>query len=409
MRNKHQNRGNSTVKLGSSIGNIVLTCLIVLIPLVAVQIYMVSLYAASKDTGIQYIREQSDVWEQAFLAAESERVDVVFTSISDSNSLDYNDLRVAANTVIEDTTELVEKESNINIRVSDSVKKSVSSKKIDEANIEDGAEDSRLQVVEVPSSTPSKIDESSDSGESSSTEESSEEPVSSTSSESSHQEDRSADSKESKATESKESESKESESFSRDTNSSVDTTDSQSQVVEIGPIYFDDLLMIRYVNAAGDIQVLNSMNDGDNILVFGQNDLPEYSSKFSDSSIVDSSLDVSEVDTNKLSENEYIAVIASCTRALLISNDPEDINNAFHNAVQYFTASGKNSIVGVREALRLSKDTDLELQIGMAGKSDTMKVVKDRVYLQFKYGDNMYLNVIVKLNDNLKVYDIDII
>lgn len=404
MKNKHQARGNSTVKLGSSIGNIVLTCLIVLIPLVAVQIYMVSLYAASKDTGIQYIREQSDVWEQAFLAAESERVDVVFTSISDSNSLDYNELRVAANTVIEDTTELVEKESNINIRVSDSVKKSVSSKKIDEANIEDGAEGSRLQVVEVPSSTPSRIDESSDSGESSGTEESSEESVSSTSSESSHQEDRSADSKEGKATESKES-----ESFSRDTNSSVDTTDSQSQVVETGPIYFDDLLMIRYVNAAGDIQVLNSMNDGDNILVFGQNDLPEYSSKFSDSSIVDGSLDASEVDTSKLSENEYIAVIASCTRALLISNDPEDINNAFHNAVQYFTASGKNSIVGVREALRLSKDTDLELQIGMAGKSDTMKVVKDRVYLQFKYGDNMYLNVIVKLNDNLKVYDIDII
>lgn len=404
MRNKHQNRGNSTVKLGSSIGNIVLTCLIVLIPLVAVQIYMVSLYAASKDTGIQYIREQSDVWEQAFLAAESERVDVVFTSISDSNSLDYNELRVAANTVIEDTTELVEKESNINIRVSDSVKKSVSSKKIDEANIEEGAEDSRLQVVEVPSSTPSRIDGSSDSGESSGTEESSEESVSSTSSESRYQEDRSADSKEGKVTESKES-----ESSSRDTHSSVDTTDSQSQVVETGPIYFDNLLMIRYVNAAGDIQVLNSMNDGDNILVFGQNDLPEYSSKFSDSSIVDGSLDVSEVDTSKLSENEYIAVIASCTGALLISNDPEDINNAFHNAVQYFTASGKNSIVGVREALRLSKDTDLELQIGMAGKSDTMKVVKDRVYLQFKYGDNMYLNVIVKLNDNLKVYDIDII
>lgn len=404
MKNKHQDRGNSTVKLGSSIGNIVLTCLIVLIPLVAVQIYMVSLYAASKDTGIQYIREQSDVWEQAFLAAESERVDVVFTSISDSNSLDYNELRVAANTVIEDTTELVEKESNINIHVSDSVKKSVSSKKIDGANIEDGAEGSRLQVVEVPSSTPSRIDESSDSGESSGTEESSEESVSSTSSESSHQEDRSADSKEGKATESKES-----ESSSRDTHPSVGTADSQSQVVETGPIYFDDLLMIRYVNAAGDIQVLNSMNDGDNILVFGQNDLPEYSSKFSDSSIVDGSLDVSEVDTSKLSENEYIAVIASCTRALLISNDPEDINNAFHNAVQYFTASGKNSIVGVREALRLSKDTDLELQIGMAGKSDTMKVVKDRVYLQFKYGDNMYLNVIVKLNDNLKVYDIDII
>lgn len=404
MRNKHQDRGNSTVKLGSSIGNIVLTCLIVLIPLVAVQIYMVSLYAASKDTGIQYIREQSDVWEQAFLAAESERVDVVFTSISDSNSLDYNELRVAANTVIEDTTELVEKESNITIHISDSVKKSVSSKKIDEANIEDRAEDSRLQVVEVPSSTPSRIDGSSASGESSGTEESSEESVSSTSSESSHQEDRSADSKEGKATESKES-----ESSSRDTNSSVDTTDSQSQVVETGPIYFDDLLMIRYVNAAGDIQVLNSMNDGDNILVFGQNDLPEYSSKFSDSSIVDGSLDASEVDTSKLSENEYIAVIASCTRALLISNDPEDINNAFHNAVQYFTASGKNSIVGVREALRLSKDIDLELQIGMAGKSDTMKVVKDRVYLQFKYGDNMYLNVIVKLNDNLKVYDIDII
>ena len=404
MRNKHQTRGSSTVKLGSSIGNIVLTCLIVLIPLVAVQIYMVSLYAASKDTGIQYIREQSDVWEQAFLAAESERVDVVFTSISDSNSLDYNELRVAANTVIEDTTELVEKESNINIHVSDSVKKSVSSKKIDGANIEDGAEDSRLQVVEVPSPTPREIDGSSDSGESSGTEESSEESVSSTSSESSHQEDRSADSKEGKATESKES-----ESSSRDTNSSVDTAGSQSQVVETGPIYFDDLLMIRYVNAAGDIQVLNSMNDDDNILVFGQNDLPEYSSKFSDSSIVDGSLDVSEVDTSKLSENEYIAVIASCTRALLISNAPEDINNAFHNAVQYFTASGKNSIVGVREALRLSKDTDLELQIGMAGKSDTMKVVKDRVYLQFKYGDNMYLNVIVKLNDNLKVYDIDII
>lgn len=404
MKNKHQDRGNSTVKLGSSIGNIVLTCLIVLIPLVAVQIYMVSLYAASKDTGIQYIREQSDVWEQAFLAAESERVDVVFTSISASNSLDYNELRVAANTVIEDTTELVEKESNISIHVSDSVKKSVSSKKIDEANIEDGAEGSRLQVVEVPSSTSSRIDGSSDSGESSGTEESSEESVSSTSSESSHQEDRSADSKESKITESKES-----ESSSRDTNSSVNTADSQSPVVETGPIYFDDLLMIRYVNAAGDIQVLNSMNDGDNILVFGQNDLPEYSSKFSDSSIVDGSLDVSEVDTSKLSENEYIAVIASCTRALLISNDPEDINNAFHNAVQYFTASGKNSIVGVREALRLSKDTDLELQIGMAGKSDTMKVVKDRVYLQFKYGDNMYLNVIVKLNDNLKVYDIDII
>ena len=195
-------------------------------------------------------------------------------------------------------------------------------------------------------------------------------------------------------------------------NTEEDTTNqseslSNTDKVETGPVYFNGALLLRYINNLGELDVVcGTLNESGKIDVYEQSELYLISNIIG----FKPSADAESLHSYKggIPEEIYATDVAKCITDLLESDTKEDETQAIKESLNYFTDSGKNTILKSKEILGIGKDDDVSVEFIGIGKSDTSKKVKDRMYIQCKINDNL-VNIIVKANSNLRVFDIDII
>lgn len=196
---------------------------------------------------------------------------------------------------------------------------------------------------------------------------------------------------------------------------------------ETGPIYFQDRLLLRYINSDGKMQVVmaNLVNETvqinsdaeetkeitvEKVVTYGRDSLQEGF----DREVAHKSNDtIKTVITNRsLTEEEYVNDIAELF-IYILKIDADNINQKFQKqALKYFTLDGYNNIVDSKNRILLDDDTQVEVTILEAGKSNTDIQTKDRIFMQLKsdrYGKETITNIIVKLNSEFKIFDIDIL
>ena len=189
----------------------------------------------------------------------------------------------------------------------------------------------------------------------------------------------------------------------KDTEENYDDSD----MTETGPIYFEDMIMLRYVNSKGKLKVISG--------VFGENDNPTLLKQYElAGKVVESTSE--HVDDNKITEAEYIDIISTRILNILRSSDNEEYY-LVKQSTDYFTTDGIEAIINGKKSLNIDSKASIESVVGIAGKSDTSNVVKDRLYIQYiidsqnssQSDGQQYLNIVVKLNSNLRIFDIDIL
>lgn len=184
---------------------------------------------------------------------------------------------------------------------------------------------------------------------------------------------------------------------------------------ETGPIYFQNKLLLRYINSNGEMQlVASSINKDDSIHTCGKQDIKEI---FNEEENRDGDTDNSEeamttISNNTITEKEYVDEITNLfIEALQIDNTDLD-SNFKKQALKYFTYDGFNNILNSRDGLKLSDKASIKVNVAEAGKSCEEIIDKDRIFIQLDISDNnnnVLVNIIVKLNKNFRVFDIDII
>lgn len=210
--------------------------------------------------------------------------------------------------------------------------------------------------------------------------------------------------------------------------SGVESDDSEQSLAETGPIYFDDMLMIRYINTLGKLVVVIGMYDEmDNIVITRQDSLISTLSSINKLNKDNGNQEYTEGKENledhksnylkdltneRISEDEYKSELSKTLELMLKAYTDDEIRAAETMALNFFTLDGKETVFGNRKEIKLDKSAEIETLYIEAGKSNSSKTYKDRIYTQLKItidGDSTVVNIILKLNNNLRIYDIDII
>ena len=183
---------------------------------------------------------------------------------------------------------------------------------------------------------------------------------------------------------------------------------SDNTKVETGPLYFDDAIIIRYINESGKLQVICGLFEGDNkesISVYKQGELTADDIEFD----IPMSDDIAYVKFGEaISESTYAVGVAQCIKDLLEADNVLQEREAINNSLSYFTSDGKDTILKCRNILGIEPDDTLEVKMIAVGKSDTNFTIKNRIYIKYQLGDKIF-NIIVKMNSNLRIFDIDLI
>ena len=193
---------------------------------------------------------------------------------------------------------------------------------------------------------------------------------------------------------------------------------------ETGPLYFQDRLLLRYINSDGDMQVIMSSTSPNvilddagkivktemNIKTFSRDKLQEG---FNTDTFTKSTDTIKTIISNNiLTEEQYIQDIAELF-IYILKIDGDNINQKFkRQALKYFTLDGYNNIIDSRNRILLDESTQVDVTILEAGKSNTDISTKDRIFMQLKSekeGKEIITNIIVKLDNNFKIFDIDIL
>lgn len=184
-----------------------------------------------------------------------------------------------------------------------------------------------------------------------------------------------------------------------------------SDMAETGPIYFQDMLIMRYINEDGILKVIIAYfnEDKTDISVIRKDKLAE---------ILNNNTPSDEEENNQaiahdwVSEKEYLENIDTTLKSMLLASDYAETREAESLAIKYFTVEGNQTVFGNKNDIKLSSGSEIDTIVMVAGKSDSSKSYKDRIYTQLRIhtGDETYdLHIILKLNSNLRIFDIDII
>ena len=188
-----------------------------------------------------------------------------------------------------------------------------------------------------------------------------------------------------------------------------------NQMSKADVIYFDNILMERYMDNDGLMKIIFSAFDEGEPIIIRQQELA-YNAK--------SAIDLSEFrlpNSDIMSEKEFIADISFNIVSLIKKNTDEIDNKDFGNI---FTIDGKSIMLGISKSIKdeIKNEFDTEdmekininMEYAMAGKSpdldDTDK--KDRIYIRYRVDDGNsedYFNIVVKLTPELSIFDIDLV
>lgn len=169
---------------------------------------------------------------------------------------------------------------------------------------------------------------------------------------------------------------------------------------ETGPIYLNDMLVMRYISDSGKMKVVASKlnEDTGEIKTSALNDLEteevsDWKSNNRDTKI-----------TGTITEDAYLQDVMTIFVSLVTQKEID--YTLKREALQFFTEDGYNSMIKNTNRLLVDKNS-LEVKYIVAGKSSLENQSKDRVLLQMVVGKDSYINVVIKLNKNNKIFDID--
>lgn len=218
--------------------------------------------------------------------------------------------------------------------------------------------------------------------------------------------------------------------------------DSESYVMhETGPIYFQDKLLMRYINSLGEMQIVASeavykeldkqaddnktieANGVDETSVLGESTVryeistvgrSELSNIFKEREQNLSNLSIETIkDTSQtITEEQYIDNLSYLFVTALSTSNSEITPDVRRAILRYFTQDGYKTIFDGKKRLMLGEDSGIKINFAVAGKSDNNIRQKNRIFMQVEISDGDAVNVsniVIKLNNQFKIFDVDII
>lgn len=189
---------------------------------------------------------------------------------------------------------------------------------------------------------------------------------------------------------------------------SSEKEESLDEMNETGPIYLNNMLVMRYISDSGEMKVVaakinestgeietSTLNDL-RLAAKGKDEVSDWKNKSSKDTKI----------TGTITEDAYLQDVMSIFVSLVTQKDID--YTLKREALQFFTEDGYNSMIKNPNRLLVDKNS-LEVKYIVAGKSSLENKNKDRVLLQLIVDKNSYVNVVVKLNKNNKIFDIDIV
>ena len=184
--------------------------------------------------------------------------------------------------------------------------------------------------------------------------------------------------------------------------------ESLDEMNETGPIYLNDMLVMRYISDSGEMKVVaakinestgeiktSALNDW-RLTAKEKDGVSDWKNKSSKNTKI----------TGTITEDAYLQDVMSIFVSLVTQKDID--YTLKREALQFFTEDGYNSMIKNPNRLLVDKNS-LEVKNIVAGKSSLENKNKDRVLLQMVVGKDSYVNVVIKLNKNNKIFDIDIV
>lgn len=209
---------------------------------------------------------------------------------------------------------------------------------------------------------------------------------------------------------------------------------------ETGPVYMNDAILLRFMNEKGELKIIaakavfndnisldfninNTYNDSTEYIVVDGQHLEEL---FYDTENEFINTEMSEYLYNikpiqyinennnfivKVTEDNYFKDMSSIFIEI-IKKSSDDIDKELkEKALNYFTYDGYNTIVNGVEHIE-SDTTNISVSFIKAGKSSIDVLYCDRIIMQLVTENNnnkIYTNLIIKLDQSHKVFDIDIV
>ena len=107
-----------------------------------------------------------------------------------------------------------------------------------------------------------------------------------------------------------------------------------------------------------------------------------------------------------ISEDTFVACIGQCTLELLTRAE------SWERILSHFTAEGMASLLRIVQVLEIGEECAVNLMLAEVGSTNHVLGTMDRMYLRCEVvdgGEPFYLNLLLKINANLLVYDVDLI
>lgn len=192
-----------------------------------------------------------------------------------------------------------------------------------------------------------------------------------------------------------------------------ETVRSMENILEAGAIYLQDKLIIRYINKDGELKVVasetNDAKEANEIRVVSKNNLSEFNRRIVDWTDDGAKDEDGQLDAEIRAERED-DYLESITDIIIYIINSEKLNPT-REIVEYTTEEGLNSIAGGRTILRKEMKGNYNVTYTDIGKSIPNKEWKDRIYIHIVDSEDneIQYGIIVKINNELKIFDIDIV
>lgn len=178
-----------------------------------------------------------------------------------------------------------------------------------------------------------------------------------------------------------------------------------SDLYETGPLYLDNMVIIRYINKEGNLKTIISIFDGDSrtqTKLVKRSDLHLYQKPYTENS------ESNQAET----ESYYILKMSKLLNLMFSSVSKQDDTELTKLLGKYFTDDGMRSLYEETSQLKLEANVECSVVFIQACKSDLDLMNKDRVYAQIlvdKAGESLSVNLILKMNRLGRVFDVDIL
>lgn len=195
-------------------------------------------------------------------------------------------------------------------------------------------------------------------------------------------------------------------STSSDTDSSLD----EVNLSETGPIYFQDMIVIRYIDENGTLKMVSAIKENDKYTVIDKDKLEDkFGFKFEELGNNDNY----DITNDKLiPQDTYLSNIGNIFINILNAETVEEAEIARIEALRFFTKEGRETVLSEKTSSSILNNTKATIQFMATGKSDNNLFKNDRIYMRLivNNNENVYsINVILKINANGMIFDTDII